>query len=279
MKEELSTNINTILSTMGLRHTLHLYTPDVNKYAIQAPFLASTAKDEKAIYITADEPSLVAQEFKGLNIDISIIDSSKLPKINPTKKLRIVLDAGSINKEEHIEVERAVAKITKNNFSLCTYDVSKFNPEFIKDLVKSHDKLMLTTSDLTMLSSESYDKLNISDKAIERFVKNDLETVVLALMLNKPMCGTDIIKTLYKEFNILVSPGTIYPLLHSLEKKGLLKCEYKVRTKLYEPPEGVKTKIRSLLNEHVQTSNFLSKFLQSIEQSGKQTNEMEIVSK
>ncbi|MCG2825848.1 MAG: helix-turn-helix transcriptional regulator, partial [Thermoplasmatales archaeon] len=64
-------------------------------------------------------------------------------------------------------------------------------------------------------------------------------------------------------FNVLLSPGTIYPLLHSLEKKGLLKCEYEVKTKTYRPGKGAEPKIRVLLNEHIQTSRFLSRFLQS----------------
>lgn len=265
VSDELSTNINTILSASGLRHTLHLYTPNVNKYAIQAPFLGSTAKDEKAVYITNENPEAITQELKGLGIDISIIKPSELTKINGNDKLRVVLDANSISEKEHLKIEKSLAEICKNHFMLCTYDVSKLNPNAIKDLVKTHDKLMLTTSDITMLSSESFEKQEISEESIERFVKNELDTIVLVLILNKPMCGTDIIKTIHKEFNVLLSPGTIYPLLHSLEGRGLLKCEYQVKTKLYRPIVHAEPKIRSILSDRMQASKFLSNFLQSIE--------------
>lgn len=264
MEEGKISAINTILSAIA-KHTLHLYTPDVNKYAIHAPFIGSAAKDEKVVYITNDEPDAVSQELRGLNFDISIIKPSGLGRINFNDKLRILVDAGSIDKEEHLKIEKSLARAGKNQLMLCTYDASKLDPKIIKELVECHDKLMLTASDITVLSSETLDKSNISDEFIERFVKNELETIVLALILNKPMCGTDIIKTVHKEFNILLSPGTIYPLLHSLEEKGLLKCEYKVKTKLYKPPKGAEPKIRGILNEHVQASKFLSKFLQSVE--------------
>ncbi|MDI6916761.1 MAG: PadR family transcriptional regulator [Thermoplasmatales archaeon] len=260
-KEDLSANINTVLSATGLKHTLHLYTPNVSKYSIQTPFLDAANKDEKVFYVTNEKSDTVKQGLKGLNIDLSIIRPNEIDKIKE-KKLRMVIDAGSINPEEHGKIEKHLSKM-KENFILCTYDVSKLSPEIIKELVSYHDKLMLTTSDVTVLSSESFDELNIGDESVERFVKNDLDTIVLALILEKPMCGTDIIKTIHKNFNVLLSPGTIYPLLHSLEKKGLLKCEYEVKTKTYKPGKDAEPKIRSLLNEHVQTSRFLSRFLQS----------------
>lgn len=261
-KEDLSANINTILSATGLHHTLHLYTPNVSKYAIQTPFLDAANKDEKVFYVTSENHDTVRQELKGLDMDISIIKPDEIDKVKG-KKMRMVIDAGSINPEEHGKIEKHLSRMEKANFILCTYDVSKLSPEIIKELVSYHDKLMLTTSDVTVLSSESFDELNIGDESVERFVKNDLDTIVLALILEKPMCGTDIIKTIHKNFNVLLSPGTIYPLLHSLEKKGLLKCEYEVKTKTYRPGKDAEPKIRSLLNEHVQTSRFLNRFLQS----------------
>jgi len=61
---------------------------------------------------------------------------------------------------------------------------------------------------------------------------------------------------------VLLSPGTIYPLLHNLEERGLLKCEYGVKTKTYKPTKAASEKIRKMLEEHVKASRFLSRFLQ-----------------
>lgn len=262
-KVSLPANIDAILSAAGLRHTLHLYTPNVNKYAIHLSFLDATGEDEEALYVTTNDPESVRQGLKGLGVKLSIIKPEEIDKIKTSEKLRIIIDASSISPKDNLEIERRLVDIGKNHSMLCTYDVSKLSPEVIKDLIKYHDKLMLTTSDITILSSESLGELNIPDESVEKYVKDSLEALVLALILDKPMCGTDIIKTIHKEFDVLLSPGTIYPLLHSLEEKGLLKCEYEVKTKTYKPIKGAAPKIRSILNEHAKISEFLNKFLQS----------------
>jgi len=262
-KINLPANIAAVLSAAGLKHTLHLYTPNVDKYVIQLSFLDAMEEDEEALYVTADDHESVREKVKGLSAKLSIIKPEEIRGVKTSKKLRIIIDAGSISPKDNLEIERCLANIAKDRFTLCTYDISKLSPEIIKDLIKYHDKLMLTTSDITILSSESLGELNIPDESVEKYVKDSLETIVLALILNKPMCGTDIIKTIHKEFDVLLSPGTIYPLLHSLEEKGLLTCEYQVKTKTYKPIKGATPKIRSMLNERAKISEFLNKFLQS----------------
>jgi len=83
------------------------------------------------------------------------------------------------------------------------------------------------------------------------------------LLLNKPRCGTDIIKTIHKNFNVLLSPGTIYPLLHNLEKTGLVQCEYAVKKKIYKLADTSLREVKDSLNEHIQASSAMSKFLLS----------------
>lgn len=81
-------------------------------------------------------------------------------------------------------------------------------------------------------------------------------------MLKQPMCCTEIIKTIHGKSGILSSSGTIYPLLHSLEDKGLLKCERGVKTKTYKLVEGTGEKISNMLEERIKAWRFLSRFLQ-----------------
>jgi DNA-binding PadR family transcriptional regulator len=40
---------------------------------------------------------------------------------------------------------------------------------------------------------------------------------------NHPMSGYDVIKYLHKKFHMLPSPGAVYSLLYSLERKNLIK--------------------------------------------------------
>ncbi|MFH1774932.1 MAG: helix-turn-helix transcriptional regulator [Methanobacteriota archaeon] len=259
-----STSINTILAGIGgLKHVLHLYAPNVSKYAIQTPFLAAAREDEEIFYVTREDPKSVANEFKQLGIELSIIQPEDLDTLKTvgSRKLRIVVDAGSIE-TGHEKREEFLTK-NENNSALCTYDVSKLKPEMIERLVASHDKLILTTDDVTVLSSESLKELDVANEFIERFVKEYLDMVVLALIVRKPVCGMDIINIVHKNFNVLLSPGTIYPLLHELEENGLLECEYGIKKKIYRPVRSSEAKIRSILGEHLQTNEFLNRFLKS----------------
>jgi len=275
-----SSNMKAVLSSIEFKHTLHLYSSDINKYAVQAPFLAATKEGEWAVYVTDEAPATVMKEFEGLGVELLVIKPEELGGLATTDSdLRIVVDAGSIDQSrlqrlrreareaiakyiDHSRREKYLAESYKDHLILCAYDMGKLDPDLVKQLVVFHDKLVLTTSDTTMLAAESLDRAGLATESVQQFVKDEIETIVLALVLREPMCGTDIIKTIHSEFNVLLSPGTIYPLLHELEGKGLLKCEYGVKTKMYRPMEDAEEKIRKMLEEHIKASRFLSRFLQ-----------------
>jgi len=253
----------------GLSHALHLYTPKVDKYTIQRAFLISTQKDEKAVYVTTDDPTSLIPEFKSTNIELRIIKPKEIRRLENEKnsKLRIIIDAGSILNQKNAEVEKRESYLNelskKHSINcLCTYDVTKLNPKTIKQLAMHHNQLRLTTSDLTILSGDMFDRSKLSDDSIEKMVKDNLETIILALLQKKPMCGTDIIGTIHLEFNVLLSPGTIYPLLQSLKEKGLLTSENYGKAKIYTPARDAELKIRSIINEHIQVRKLLNHYLQ-----------------
>lgn len=256
---------STIASALGEpKHTLHLYSSDINKYVIQIPFLLSSEQG-KIVYVTNDDPNIVKKAFKKLNIELKIIRPEEFEKtlVSDHYYSRIVVDASSIN-FDHLQREKYITNSCKNHIILCTYDVSKTPPELIKQLVTLHDKLILTTSNTTFLSGEFLNKAYISQEAIEQLVKNELESIVLALLLKKPLCGVDIIKFIYDHFNILLSPSVVYSLLHQLEERGLLKYEYKVKMKTYKPDESSKEKIYKMLEERIKANMFLNNFLRLI---------------
>ena len=251
-----------------LNHTLHLYTSKVDKYAIQKAFLTSVGSDEKTVYVTVDNPKSVIQKFDSVGNELKIIKPEEIRNLKNKKnsKLRIIIDAGSIPSQKNSEVEERenyINELSKKHSitCLCTYDVSKLNPDMIKQLTIHHNHLQLTTTDLTVLSGDLFDKTKLSDSSIEKMVKDNLETIILTLIQKKPMCGTDIIRTLHLEFNVLLSPGTIYPLLHSLEEKGLLTFEKYGKAKTYVPAEDAELKITRLVNEHIQTRKLLNHYL------------------
>ena len=252
----------------GVKHILHLYTPKVDKYTVQRAFLASILNDEEAVYVTNDDPASPIREFNSI-VELKIIKPEEIRDLEREEKckLRIIIDAGSIPNQNDAEVdvrESYINELSKKHIinCLCTYDVSKISPSMIKKMTDHHNQLQLTTTDLTVLSGGLIDRSKLSADSIEKMVKKNLETIILTLAQRKPMCGTDIMKTIHLEFNVLLSPGTIYPLLQSMEEKGLLAFEKIGKAKTYAPAKDAELRIKNLLNERIQAHQLLNQYLQ-----------------
>jgi DNA-binding PadR family transcriptional regulator len=252
----------------GCNHTLHLYAPNVDKYTIQKAFLIPARDEEKIVYVTAGDRTILAQQFDLLNLQLKIINPTEIRKIEEeNSKLQLIMDAGSIVDQRDTDIlER---EIYLNELSkrrpincLCTYDMTKLGFEKIKQLSLYHDQLRLTTSDITILSGDFFDASNVSGQSIEKIVKDNLENIILAILQKQMMCGTEIIGIIHLKFNVLLSPGTLYPLLHSLKQKGLLTITKSGKEIIYGPVEEAKPKIRSLVNEHIQAHKLLNRYLQ-----------------
>jgi DNA-binding PadR family transcriptional regulator len=57
-------------------------------------------------------------------------------------------------------------------------------------------------------------------------MKGLLDLIILQFLNNQPMHGYQVITKIRKNFGVYFGPSTIYPLLGTLEKKGLVKSEW-----------------------------------------------------
>ena len=265
VNSQLSPNVN----SNGLNHTLHLYTPNVDKYTLQKAFLISARNDEKIVYVTTNDHASLIREFNLTNVELEIIKPEEIRGLEKEENcnLRLIIDAGSIVDQKDVEIEERESYLNELSKKhcincLCTYDVTKLNSERIKQLAIHHNQLRLTTNDLTILSGDLFDGSKLSGDSIEKMVKDNLESIILAILQKSTMCGTEIIGTIHLKFNVLLSPGTIYPLLHSLKQKGLLTVNKLGKEIVYVPVENAKPRIRSIVNEHIQARRLLNNYLQ-----------------
>ena len=92
---------------------------------------------------------------------------------------------------------------------------------------------------LNEMRANRYDSVEARGQpgADEKFVKRNLERIILSLLKHQPLCGHDIIKIIFQRFSIPVSHGRVYPLLYSLESRGMLRGEVQ---------KGAKVKVYSL---------------------------------
>jgi DNA-binding PadR family transcriptional regulator len=66
----------------------------------------------------------------------------------------------------------------------------------------------------------------LEERIVTRHVKTFLDIVVLAMLNSKPMYGYKLIAAVHREFGVLLSPGSLYPLLHSLEDNKLIESRF-----------------------------------------------------
>jgi DNA-binding PadR family transcriptional regulator len=68
----------------------------------------------------------------------------------------------------------------------------------------------------------------------KRVLKNFLDVIILReLENNDSLSGYNLIAIIHKKFDLLMSPGTTYALLYSLERKGLIEASIKNGRRVY----------------------------------------------
>ena len=77
------------------------------------------------------------------------------------------------------------------------------------------------------------------DELNGHLVKSFLDIIVMVLLRDSPQHGYSIIAEIHRQFGVLLSPGTLYPLLYGLEKEGWVKVIDVDRKKVYSlTPKG-----------------------------------------
>ncbi|MBI3412511.1 MAG: PadR family transcriptional regulator [Candidatus Aenigmarchaeota archaeon] len=179
--------------------------------------------------------------------------------------LRILIDFGKIinssNSTDIIDCEREILRKTKQSsrmmkkswsklgfkryknafkekfpiIALTAYNITSIDNESIETLIGLHDKIVVSeqnkfiallpnfTGNREISVKNSLDI--ISKEAVEEFVKKNLESIILAMLYGKAMCGYDMIKIISMRYHTFVTQGTVYSILYSLEKGGILKKE------------------------------------------------------
>ena len=66
-----------------------------------------------------------------------------------------------------------------------------------------------------------------------RAIKTFMDVLILAELQEKPLSGYDIIGLVHRRFDVLVSSGTVYSILYSLERKGLVAADTENRKRVY----------------------------------------------
>jgi DNA-binding PadR family transcriptional regulator len=89
---------------------------------------------------------------------------------------------------------------------------------------------------------------DVLKKMHRRIIKGFLDVVVLTELKRGVMSGYDIIGFIHNKFRILVSSGTVYSLLYSLELEGLIEGRWNRRKRVYILTDKGERTIKTILN-------------------------------
>ena len=270
-------------------HVLMIYESNADKYWISKEFLEFLKKRNiECAYIFSRELEKMnlesfydkIHEFNIVKGKLRFIRAEDLKKvyeivknISEEKEIGILVDYGTFakikDKEAIIDFEKKIHEISNKTLSLVDADVDQL---IAKELMKLHERVLIQSEKKIKISfTPSIRKIDVdvvSSKIIESSLKKNIEIIIAALLYKEPMCGFDIIKTLVRRYNVVLSQGTIYPLLYNLERSGLVRSEISRnnKTKIYIPTEEGREKLRKMLVEHlVALKNIESLIAESLE--------------
>lgn len=102
----------------------------------------------------------------------------------------------------------------------------------------------------------------ILSQMYERLLKNFMDILILAELKNNDLSGYDVIQHVHHEFGFLISSGTIYSLLYSMERDGLIKGNWNSRKRVYTLTGKGKETIKVIQNSNRSMQNFMGRLLQ-----------------
>jgi DNA-binding PadR family transcriptional regulator len=92
------------------------------------------------------------------------------------------------------------------------------------------------------ISNTEHSEPRIVKRINEKIIKNFMDTIILAELRNGPISGYDAITFIHNKYGFLSSSGTIYSMLYSLERSGLIQGINQERKRVYQLTEkGAKT--------------------------------------
>jgi len=150
------------------------------------------------------------------------------------------------------------------------------NEEKISELNNEEKKKLIMTLSLATIQSlvdrgmarleyKGTEKIEItpaSEKLEARTLKNMHRILVLAELRNHTMSGYDVIAFIHSKFGLLVSSGTVYSLLYSLERAGLIEGSWRQTRRVYGITRKGKERIEEILKANDKIKNFASQLVE-----------------
>lgn len=97
----------------------------------------------------------------------------------------------------------------------------------------------------------------------ERLLKEFMDVLIMGMMRNDELSGYDIISYIHEKFDYLVSSGTVYSILYSMERDGLITGKRVNRKRIYRLTRKGEETIKTINHSSNAFENFVARFLKS----------------
>ena len=116
---------------------------------------------------------------------------------------------------------------------------------------------------LTITVNGEKSEARIIKKMHERVIKTFMDTIIMSELQNGPISGYDAISYIHSKFGFLVSSGTVYSLLYSLERNDLVEGVWIDRKRVYKLTEKGSRTIQTINNSNEKIKGFMATVLKA----------------
>jgi DNA-binding PadR family transcriptional regulator len=95
------------------------------------------------------------------------------------------------------------------------------------------------------------------DELRKRVIQNFMDIFILTEMRKNSLSGYDAINLIHKKYGMLMSSGTVYSLLYSLERDGWIKGIMNHRKRVYVLTERGEQEIKTIARASAEVQDFL----------------------
>jgi len=112
---------------------------------------------------------------------------------------------------------------------------------------------------MSELESDSFltSTSKLAEKLRKRVIQDFMDILVLTEMKKVSLSGYDVIDLLHRKFGVMLSSGTVYSLLYSLERDGLIKGVWNQRKRVYALTEKGEQNINVITKANKEVQIFL----------------------
>lgn len=106
---------------------------------------------------------------------------------------------------------------------------------------------------------------DVVNSVYERFLKEFMDVLIMVKMRQGEISGYDMLTYFHEKFDLLVSPGTVYSVLYTMERKGLIKAKGVDRKRIYSLTAKGEATIKAIRESSEVLESFLTRLLKENE--------------